>query len=113
MKIPSWNVRGLSTPNKRRLVKHCMSRIMADVFLFQETKISSKNGGIFLKERKIWKGLFLDAQGHLGSLGVLWNQDRVDMSWIDSLSSWMFCKLVFKMEDLDFIFFNVYGPIKT
>lgn len=71
MKIVTWNVRGLSAPNKRCLVKRHLDKIYVDIVLLQETKISSQEGEKFIKYCKKWCGLFQSVEGSTGGLGIL------------------------------------------
>lgn len=56
MKITTWNVKGISNPNKICLIRCQMERMVMKIFLFQETKISAFVGEAFVKYCKIWKG---------------------------------------------------------
>lgn len=42
MKVTTWNVRGLNTPNKQRLVKRYLKNFESEIIMLQETKLSKE-----------------------------------------------------------------------
>lgn len=75
MKILSWNVRGLSALDKKRLVKRALKNLECDIVLMQETKIIDKNMNDFIKSCYNWNGLSQSSRGSAGGLGVLWKPE--------------------------------------
>lgn len=51
LKIITWNVQGLRTPNKRMRVLRHLKRLKADIALLQETHLENKN---FFRLKKLW-----------------------------------------------------------
>lgn len=64
MKVLTWNVRGLNTPNKQRILKHCIFASKIDIALIQEMKLSQSKIGIFRKKLGL---LELDAIPAMGA----------------------------------------------
>lgn len=58
MRILKWNVRGLSAPDKRFLVRHHLEKNLSEIALLQETKINQVNVDNFLKICWKWVGAF-------------------------------------------------------
>lgn len=110
MRISSWNVRGLSVPDKRRLVKRILTRLNLDIILLQETKLNSEKAIKFIKFCFRWEGLFQDARGSAGGLGILWNPSIIDVTPVYSSDHWMVVNVKHKPSNLCFPLFNVYGP---
>jgi len=75
VKIVSWNVRGLNDPSKRLQIKNLMNTWRADVYCFQESKISGDISGIvkdLWANRKV-KYAQLEARGTRGGIIILWD----------------------------------------
>ncbi|XP_057834369.1 uncharacterized protein LOC131044904 [Cryptomeria japonica] len=81
-----WNVRGLSAPDKRRLVKRALARSSSDIVAFQEMKLNKEKANSFINSCKVWEGIFQEATG----------------AAVNSFK-----------ENLNFPLINVYGPTKT
>ncbi|GLJ39279.1 hypothetical protein SUGI_0801600 [Cryptomeria japonica] len=113
MKITSWNVRGLSIPDKKCLVKHFLSIHNPDVLLLQETKLGGDKTGQFINSCSKWDGLFQDAIDTAGGLGVVWNPVNVEVVPIASHENWMACEIKDIGTNFHFPIFNVYGLTKT
>ncbi|XP_057863432.2 uncharacterized protein LOC131071562 [Cryptomeria japonica] len=113
MKIYSWNVRGSSAPDKRRLAKRALTNLNLDVILLQETKLNSDKDVDFKNLCFKWEGLFQDARGSTGGLGILWNPVNIEVYPVASCDFWMACTIKCKKLNLCFPLFNIYGPIKT
>jgi len=74
MKLISWNIRGLNSPRKGRLLKNMLMQEEPNILVLQETKCNS----IVLEKiaDKAWPGglvTVVDAQGASGGLVVLWD----------------------------------------
>ncbi|XP_057864000.2 uncharacterized protein LOC131072017 [Cryptomeria japonica] len=113
MKITTWNVRGLSAPDKKRLVKRAIQRISGDIIMMQETKLNEQKASFFKSFSRMWDGVFQEAKGSMGAMVVLWNPDKVAVDLIYKQENWMHCKVRFLQEDMEFSLFNVYGSTKT
>lgn len=74
MKLISWNIRGLDSPRKGRLLKNMLMQEKPNILFLQETKCS-----MTILEKivaKAWpKGLVtvVDAQGASGGLEIIWD----------------------------------------
>ncbi|XP_059073397.1 uncharacterized protein LOC131874164 [Cryptomeria japonica] len=113
MKITIWNVKGLSTPDKRHLVKQALVRSNSDIIAFQETKIDKEKAISFIKSCKVWEGIFQEAIGTARGLGVIWNPSLVKVTLLEKVEHWMLCTVYSFKENLNFPLINVYRPTKT
>lgn len=113
MKITTWNVRGLSAPDKKRLVKRALRRIESNIVLFQETKLCMDKALSFLHSCTKWEGFFQEARGSAGGLGVLWNPHNIKVTDFQRSEYWLFGVVHSLKENMVFPLVNVYGPIKT
>eukprot|EP00253_Pinus_taeda_P024539 PITA_24539 len=80
MKLISWNVRGLNSPSKHRMIKNLIMREKPAIVFLQETKCSSTT--IDSLSNKAWAGsssISVDASGASGSLAILWNPQIVSL----------------------------------
>jgi len=74
MKLISWNVRGLNSPSKYRMIKNLIQQEKPSIVFLQETKSSTT--AMEKTRNKIWAGnnsISVDASGALGGLAILWN----------------------------------------
>src|SRR5699024_5496043 len=74
MKLISWNVRGLNSPTKHRMLKNMIQQERPTLFFLQETKSNSNVLEKILN--KVWTGCrsdSVDASGASGGLAILWN----------------------------------------
>ena len=73
MKIISWNVRGLSSRNKRRMVKDFLRSENPDVVMIQETKKENCDrrfvGSVWTVRNKYW--VALPASGASGGILII------------------------------------------
>lgn len=74
-KLVSWNVRGLNTRDKRRVVKSIMGDWKADVICVQETKLERDLMGLVrqIKGGRWIKMACLEASGTRGGIMMLWD----------------------------------------
>lgn len=68
MKIVSWNVKGLWSPNKRMAILRYLKRLKTDIALLQETHLPSAD---FWRMRKLWVGQTHGSASTNGKAGVL------------------------------------------
>ncbi|XP_057850256.2 uncharacterized protein LOC131060857 [Cryptomeria japonica] len=113
MRITSWNVRGLSAPDKRCLVKRTLAKLEADIVILQETKLNDEKALEFMKYCSSWNGYFQTARGSAGGLGIMWNPSNVSVAPIISNEFWMACSISGIGTNLCFPLFNIYGLTKT
>ncbi|XP_059067799.1 uncharacterized protein LOC131858542 [Cryptomeria japonica] len=113
MRITTWNVRGLSAPDKSRLVKRALIRLLSEIIMLQETKLNMDKASKSILSCKNWDGFFQEANGFVGGLAILWDPDKVSIKLIQKSENWIFCWVKFLIEDVEFPLCNVYGPTKT
>jgi len=74
MKLISWNVRGLNSPSKHRMLKNLIQQEKPTLVFLQETK--SNNTVIERILNKVWSGcrsVSVDALGASRGLAITWN----------------------------------------
>jgi len=81
MKLISWNIRGLNSPRKGRLLKNMLMQEKPNILFLQETKC---NMTVLEKiVAKAWPGELVtavDAQGASGGLAILWDARVIHLS---------------------------------
>ncbi|RVW62762.1 hypothetical protein CK203_060223 [Vitis vinifera] len=79
MKIISWNVRGLGSRNKRRMVKDFLRSENPDVVMIQETKKENCDrrfvGSVWTVRNKDW--VALPASGASGGILIIWDSKNL------------------------------------
>ena len=79
MKIISWNVRGLGSSNKRRVIKDFFRLEKPDVVMIQETKKEKCDrrlvGSVWTVRNKDWD--FLPACGASGGILFIWDSKKL------------------------------------
>lgn len=105
MKLISWNIRGLNTPRKDRLLKNMIMQEKPQIPFLQETKCNS----IFLEKIavKAWPGgmvAVVDAQGASGGLAILWDVHAILLNNIHANKN--FIQEIFHINGT-----NIYGPM--
>jgi len=81
MKMISWNLRGLNSPGKLRILKNMIKTEKPQMCFLQETKCNSITLGNILT--KAWPGcrsVAVDASGASGGLVIAWNSQEVTLS---------------------------------
>eukprot|EP00253_Pinus_taeda_P028889 PITA_28889 len=81
MKLTSWNLRGLNSPGKLRILKNMIKMEKPQICFLQETKCNSSTSGSVLS--KAWRGcntVDVDASGGLGGLTITWNMRESTLS---------------------------------
>jgi len=105
MKLISWNIRGLNSPKKGRLLKRMLMEEKPTILFLQETKCNST-----VLEKvvaKAWPGglvTAVDAQGASGGLAVLWDARMIQLANIHANKH--FIQAIFHI-----IGTNIYGHI--
>lgn len=79
MKILTWNVRGLNTPNKRRFIKSQLNAQQSEIIWLQETKLGKDKSDLFIKHCKGWKGHLVKAISASGGIEIMWKESKIDM----------------------------------
>ncbi|GLJ17221.1 hypothetical protein SUGI_0298330 [Cryptomeria japonica] len=83
MKIVTWNVRGISSPDKRHLIKYNLEVIMVDLCLLQETKLQKEACQGFQNYFSKRNIIHVEVNGAIGGLEILWNKERVDVDMVE------------------------------
>jgi len=74
MKLISWNVRGLNSPAKHRMLKNMIQQDNPSLVYLQETKCNSTTlEKILNKASSRCHSVSMDASGASGGLAILWN----------------------------------------
>eukprot|EP00253_Pinus_taeda_P024927 PITA_24927 len=81
MKLISWNIRGLNSPRKGKLLKNLIMEDKPTILFLQETKCNS----ITLERiaATAWPGgqvTTVDAQGTSGGLAILWDAGKIQLN---------------------------------
>ena len=111
MSVLSWNVRGLNSGPRQKVVHELVRRQSLDVLFLQETKLSveSMQG---LKHR-LWRSGECQCIGALGAsrgLACLWNPRKIQpLWWISSKSSLSMIATCLETSDV-ILFSNIYAP---
>ena len=78
MKLTSWNVRGLNSPGKHRMIKNIIKQERPQICFLQETKCNSDTLGNILS--RAWIGsssVVVDASRASGGLAIAWNLQAI------------------------------------
>lgn len=108
MKIFSFNISGLGSVEKKRLI----SGRRPDVFYIQETKLKVADDVL---GRSLWGSedvsySFKPSVGASGGILTMWDTSVVDICMTLNLSNALIVKGTFMKNNVDFIFANVYVP---
>ncbi|XP_059075301.1 uncharacterized protein LOC131875245 [Cryptomeria japonica] len=110
MKFLTWNVRGCNAPDKRHLIKRGLDQAKPKVICIQETKLGIEDAARVFGVRQRWSGFFVESEGDLGGLGILWNPLVVQVDAISSSKHWQMVKVNSKIMKFSCFLINVYGP---
>ena len=111
MKFTSWNIRGLGSKRKQRLLSNRMKQVAPDVIFIQETKCSIQ------KIKQIhgkWLNRFdfseVKVENTAGGILTLWNPQNIDM--VDAKASRNYLSMVIRLVGNKemYLVTNVYGP---
>lgn len=111
MKFTSWNIRGLGSKRKQRLLSNRMKQEASDVIFIQETKCSiQKVKEIDSKWLNRFEFLEVKAENTTGGILTLWNPQKIDM--IDAKASRDYISVIIQpVGDKElYLATNVYGP---
>lgn len=75
MLVASWNIRGLGSREKKRMVRRLVNIHKPSILFLQESKLKSFDNRMVnaLGSPVLNKGLAMDMEGALGGLVTLWN----------------------------------------
>jgi len=111
MKFTSWNIRGLGSKRKHRLISNRMKQVVPDVIFIQETKCSiHKLKEIHSKWLNNYEFLEVKAENTAGGILTLWNPKKIEI--LDAEASRDYLSLVIQPigDKETYLITNVYGP---
>jgi len=113
MTFTSWNIRGLGSRRKQRILSHRMKQEMSDMIFIQETKPSIQKIRLIHSKWLIrYEFLEVKAENTAGGILTLWNPQRISI--MDAEASRNYLPVViqpFRVSET-FLVTNVYGPQK-
>ena len=78
MNLISWNVRGLNSPGKHKMVKNMIQKERPNILFLQETKCNSEAlGSILSKAWPSFNSVAVDASGSSGGLAINWDTQSI------------------------------------
>ncbi|GLJ21577.1 hypothetical protein SUGI_0400510 [Cryptomeria japonica] len=113
MKITTWNVRGLTTPNKRQILKRHLVKLGSDIVMLQETKCSVDKGDKFISYCRDWNGFFQPTVVWAGDLELLWKSATLSVESFKGGNNWISYSMHSKTKQSDFELWNIYGPTQS
>lgn len=111
MKFTSWNIRGLGSKRKQRMLSFRMKQDTPDIIFIQETKSSiQKIKAIHSKWLQSFEFLEVKADNTVGGILTLWNPHKVKV--LDAEASRNYLSIVIQPKGVaeTFVVTNVYGP---
>ena len=111
MKFTSWNIRGLGSKRKQRMLSFRMKQDMSDMIFIQEMKCSiQKIKLIHSKWLHRFEFLEVNAANTVGGILTLWNPQKVKV--LDAEASRNYLSVVIQLVGVSktFLVTNVYGP---
>eukprot|EP00253_Pinus_taeda_P009399 PITA_09399 len=111
MKFTSWNIRGLGSKRKKRMLVNRMKQAVPDIIFVQETKCSiQKLRQIHSKWLSRFEFLEVKAENTAGGTLTLWNPQKLGI--IDAEASRNYLSMVIQpIRDINtYLVTNVYGP---
>lgn len=111
MKFISWNIRGLGSKRKQRMLSNIMKVATLDIIFIQETKCSiQKLKQIHSKWMDRFEFLEVKAENIVGGILTLWNPQKVSIIDAEASRNYLFV-IVQPVGVVDtFLVTNVYGP---
>ncbi|XP_057859072.1 uncharacterized protein LOC131067930 [Cryptomeria japonica] len=109
MKLRSWNLRGLNSPEKNYSLKQCIATNKVDIILIQEVKMTYQNFATLVDS--IWLGSdfsYSKVEGASGGITTLWNKSKLDGHDVGLSHSFLTTR--FTMNNFSSYFFNICTP---
>lgn len=110
MRITTWNVRGLNAPNKQCMFKRNLTFLKSELIIIQKNQVNNEEGERLSKQLGLWKSEWVDLEGALGGLSIIWDPRKMDYTNIKAHKIWMERKIKSYKNDTHCIIINVYGP---
>jgi len=111
MKFISWNIRGLGSKRKQRMLSNIMKLAMSDIIFIQETKCSIQEiKQIHNKWLNKFEFLEVKAENTVGGILTLWNPQKVSI--VDAEVTRNYLSAIIQPMGMSetFLVTNVYGP---
>jgi exonuclease III len=111
MKIITWNIRGLNSKSKQRILRDCIKEESPNILMLQEMKCAGMEAEIIFQ--RIWKGcnyIHTDSVGASGGLAILWNPNHTILSGPFSTIGTLSAHFEVIGSNQEGIITNVYGP---
>ena len=109
MKIITWNMRGINSPKKEKIVRKKIQRTNPILVFLQETKCSASQ--LQKISKRMWKGSEgIDERGHAGGLGIFWDPHNVILSSFTGNHHFISAKFRVIGLSASRVLTNVYGP---
>lgn len=110
MRILSWNVRGLNSPNKQQAIKSYCNNIHCGFIALLETKVRQQN------VERVYRNLFYgwgsyinNLHCHLGRVWLFWNLQNYDVKILESSDQFVHCLATELNEKIEFYITLVYA----
>lgn len=111
MKITSWNIRGLNSLNKQRLLKRKLQQEKPDIMFIQETKCTSVQ--LEAISRKLGNSIkYIDSASHgwEGGIATIWDSRTVEITSMEATRSYIATEFQLTGNSETYLCINVYGP---
>jgi exonuclease III len=111
MKVITWNIRGLNSPRKQKILKNKLKMEKPDICFIQETKCTTdKMVQISRKSWNTYNFLDIDSQNSVGGILTLWNPQKVDLISAEATRHYLSVILQVIGTPDKVMCTNVYGP---
>ena len=114
VKSLSWNVKGVSDPNKRKLIMNFLITHKVDFVCLQKTKVQEMNNVMArsLRVDRFLNRKALNAEGTARDILLLWDKRRISL--VDSVVGSFLVLCLFRMAEnmYQWVFSRVYGSIE-
>ena len=111
MKLLSWNIRGLNSQNKHRLLRKKFTKEKLDIVFLQETKCTrQKLETIGRSMGKRMEYMEVEGNGLGGGLAIFWNPLSLNLHNAEVSRSFISLKMQILGENGTYLFTNVYSP---
>ena len=111
MKFISWNIIGLNSPSKHKILKKMIMEEHPAIFYMQETKCTSSTLEAIFK--KIWKGsniIAVNANGASGGLSIIWNPQIINLENLQANKNFIQGNFHLVGTDIHGLLTNFYAP---
>ena len=111
MNVTSWNIKGLGSKRKQRILNNRMKQVAPDVIFIQETKCSiQKIKEIHSKWLNHYEFLEVKADNTVGGILTLWNPKKIDIIDVDAFREYLSVVMQPVGDKETYLITNVYGP---